>query len=322
MKKYSMLVWTSGVLGALLAVCGWCFGGGESAGAAPLTAAGDGLRALSLSGGAGNFLAWLLLLLLALLPVALLIWRGECRREEERCSSADFLLYAAVPVLFAGGWFAVNGTGEEVIGDFAPLAALGTAAALVLAWGVLELLIRAEREDSAALAGLFRGLCLACAGLMAFAAVFSALTALLTAFGSLPEESVLAAFGEYGLSNALNLMVLALRLLLELVPRMLTAVTLVWGAELAGALAGLEFTGESVALCRRTAGGCVRVVKCTLLCGVCANVLQLLLLGRLYDSAFSVDFPLLPLALTLGLLLVCRALERGKQLQDDNDSII
>lgn len=305
-KKYLPVCGSAG-LGLLLAAVNWCCGAGQGAEifSAPLALAGEGLRALSLSGTAGNFLAWTLLLLAALSPAALLAWRSA-HRAGEKVRPADFLLYLAVPVLLAALWWAANPSGDFLEG-MRGAAALGTAAALVLAWGVLELLAQARSGEGEALARLFRLLFLVCAVLTAFAGTVNALSVLLAGVDG---------------AELLELAVLGARTALDLVPVLLTALTLTWGAELAAALAGTAFTQETVELCRRTAGGCVRVVQWTVLCAVCANLLQLALLGQLSSSQFSVDFPIFSLALALGMLLLCRCLERGKQLQDDNDSII
>ena len=53
-----------------------------------------------------------------------------------------------------------------------------------------------------------------------------------------------------------------------------------------------------------------------------ANLLQLLMMGRLLNSHFSISLPLFPLLLSAALFLLCRCLQRGKELQDDSDSII
>lgn len=72
----------------------------------------------------------------------------------------------------------------------------------------------------------------------------------------------------------------------------------------------------------RTAENCRRVAQATVLLAVLANLLQLVQGGNLHSSRFSNNLPLFPLPLSAALFLLCRCLQRGKELQDDSDSII
>ena len=50
--------------------------------------------------------------------------------------------------------------------------------------------------------------------------------------------------------------------------------------------------------------------------------MKLALVGVIPQVQFSLDLPLLPLTLTAALYLLCRCVQRGRELQEDNDSII
>ena len=50
--------------------------------------------------------------------------------------------------------------------------------------------------------------------------------------------------------------------------------------------------------------------------------MKLALVGVIPQVQFSLDLPLLPLPLAAALYLLCRCIQRGKELQEDNDSII
>ena len=52
------------------------------------------------------------------------------------------------------------------------------------------------------------------------------------------------------------------------------------------------------------------------------NLLQLALFSRLSTLHFSLNFPVIPLLLSAALYLLCRCVQRGRELQEDNDSII
>ena len=124
--------------------------------------------------------------------------------------------------------------------------------------------------------------------------------------------------GGYGLT----VVVLAIAAVLTLIPDLLAALTLTWGADLAEALGDTTFTREAVLLCQRTADRCRTVAVATMLIAVVTNLLQLLLLGVLRSAFYSVTVPVIPLVLSVALYLLCRCLRRGKELQDDSDSII
>ena len=55
---------------------------------------------------------------------------------------------------------------------------------------------------------------------------------------------------------------------------------------------------------------------------VLGNLGQLALLEQLRSVSFRLALPLTSLALSAGLFLLCRLLERGRTLQADSDSII
>ena len=105
-------------------------------------------------------------------------------------------------------------------------------------------------------------------------------------------------------------------------PGLLAALTVAWGGRLAAALGGSAFDEAGVALCARTAAACKAVVQATVVLTVLGDLTQLALLEHLRSVSFSLTFPLMSLALSAGLFLLCRLLERGLALQRDSDSII
>ena len=55
---------------------------------------------------------------------------------------------------------------------------------------------------------------------------------------------------------------------------------------------------------------------------VSGNLIQLVLLEQMHNTYFSLAMPLVSLMLSAGLMLLCRCLQRGRELQEDSDSII
>ncbi len=326
--------------GAALAGCGLALlarmgnADGAAALSLPFRALGEGLRQLSLSGFGGNLAAWLIVAAVCALPLVLL----ALVRRKRGAAPEDWLLWLAVPELFALLWFLVNPThmgGPSVPADlvrgFYPLAVGGTLLSTLLAWGTLCLLRGLEGAPQTRLAAAFQPLLTVCALLLAFGAAWGRTAELaerwvtVTGGNTASNDPLSAVLGGNSLSSTpleLTLGVLVLLALLRLVPDLLAALTLLWGARLAGALGRAAFGEEAVALCGETAALCRRVAQATVLLALGANLLQLLLFPLLYNSSFSVDLPLFSLALSAGLYLLCRCLQRGRDLQADSDSII
>ena len=95
-----------------------------------------------------------------------------------------------------------------------------------------------------------------------------------------------------------------------------------WGARLARALEREPFGAETVELCRITAERCRRTAQCAILLCVGGNLLQLLLLPQLRKVSFTMTLPLVSVALSAALFLLCRYFQQGKAIHDDNQSII
>lgn len=306
------LYWIGGAAALGLAV--WALGrgwsGGQSGAFDPLTALGQALRALSLSGIWGNLGAWMAVLLLSALPVLALALLGRGPRGWE-----DWLPVLAAPVLFSGLYIAVNPTLlGEVVSVCYPMAAVTTALSLLAAWIVLKLLRGLDGAPEEKLARAFSALLTGCALLLAFQTTCGQAAAL----GERWSAAVAGSTSPVGFT----LWMLALLAVLNVVPGLLAALTMVWGSELAAVLGAPSFQQEGVELCRRTAVFCRRVAVATVLLAVLANLLQLALLGQLRSTYFSVALPLLSLMLSAGLFLLCRCLQRGRALQEDSDSII
>ena len=291
---------------------------------APIELAGGLLRELSLSGPGGNVLAWALVLLAAGLPLLLLVLppnRG--RRHWE-----DALLPISSLLLIGLAFCAANP--NYLNGDFGTtwlIAAAVVWVSLLVFWGVLRLLRGMEEAPLERLSGVLRILLVGCAALLVFAAASRGSGAiveinnlqqdwtLFLAVASVPEPSGLT--GDQALNIALALP------LVELIPDLLGAWMLLLAADLTTALARDPFGEESVGRCVTTARWSRLAIQATLVLALGVNLVKL----ARYDSLItevkvSLDLPLIPLILSAALYLLCRCVQRGRELQEDNDSII
>ena len=273
---------------------------------APILWYGQNLRALSLSGFAGNLGAWALVLLVSALP--LFLWKkgGEGR----------FLVLSSI-VLLLGQYFAVNPSQLNTpLRDAYPLIALQTALSLLAAWWVLRWLRSLRERESTRLTGTFRTMFRVCAYLLTAFSAFWTVTDLRTRWLSVAQGNTADPDG-LGLTFA----VMVLLAVLRFIPDLLAGLTLLLSGELAAELDG-GFDTVSVDLCRRVADTCALAARVTVLTAASVNLAQMLFLESLRNSSFSLELPLFTLALSAGLMLLCRILERGKVLQEDSDSII
>ena len=291
---------------------------------APIELAGGLLRELSLSGPGGNVLAWAIVLLAAGLPLLLLVLppnRG--RRHWE-----DFFLPASSLLLIGLAFCAVNPSYlDRFFGSTLLIAAAVIWVSLLVFWGVLRLLRGMEEAPLEKLSGVLRILLVGCAALLVFAAASRVSGAiveinnlqqdwtLFLAVASVPEPSGLT--GDQALNIALALP------LVELIPDLLGAWMLLLAADLTTALARDPFGEESVGRCVTTARWSRLAIQATLVLALGVNLVKLARYDSLITEAkVSLDLPLIPLILSAALYLLCRCVQRGRELQEDNDSII
>ncbi len=285
----------------------------EGKGPCPVTALGQWLRGMSLGGGNGNALAWLVALLLSLAPAAV-VWLllGRTKRRW-----ADALILLSVPLVFAALFFAVNPTLGGAMGWLLPSAALSMAGAAFLAWVVLRFLgalADAPRERLAAALGV---LLVGCGIWMALAAAWNGVTQ-----WQAGAEAVRAANTGAKEAAERTVAVQGVLALLELLPSLLGAAALIWGGRLAGRMGLAPFSEESLALCGSTAELCRWAAGAAVLLELLAGLVQLLLFSSLTSTSFHVTLNLVPLAVTAALYLLCRWFQQGWELKADNDSII
>lgn len=292
---------------------------------APIELAGGLLRELSLSGPGGNVLAWALVLLVSCLPLLLLVLpRGRGRWHGE-----DLLLPGCALLFLVLAFCLVNPTWQPspIFPEVWMLAAFGIWGMGLVSWLVLRLLRGLEEGTMEKVSAVLRVLLVGCAALLVFAAALHGSRAVAAAVdGPAPEQIAMGQLITGGpfdrVMSAGSLWLTAVLALAELVPNLLAAWVLLLAADLTDALALGPFSGESAARCAATARRCRLAIQLTLALALGGNLVKLALVGVIPQVQFSLDLPLLPLTLAAALYLLCRCIQRGKELQEDNDSII
>ena len=295
------------------------------AGYAQLEEAGAWLRQLSLSGAGGNVLAWALVLLVSCLPLLLLVLpRGRGRWHGE-----DLLLPGCALLFLVLAFCLVNPTWQPspIFPEVWMLAAFGIWEMGLVSWLVLRLLRGLEKGTMEKVSAVLRVLLVGCAALLVFAAALHGSRAVAAAVdGPAPEQIAMGQLITGGpfdrVMSAGSLWLTAVLALAELVPNLLAAWVLLLAADLTDALALGPFSGESAARCAATARRCRLAIQLTLALALGGNLVKLALVGVIPQVQFSLDIPLIPLILSAALYLLCRCVQRGRELQEDNDSII
>ena len=295
------------------------------AGYAQLEEAGAWLRQLSLSGAGGNVLAWALVLLVSCLPLLLLVLpRGRGRWHGE-----DLLLPGCALLFLVLAFCLVNPTWQPspIFPEVWMLAAFEIWGMGLVSWLVLRLLRGLEEGTMEKVSAVLRVLLVGCAALLVFAAALHGSRAVAAAVdGPAPEQIAMGQLITGGpfdrVMSSGSLWLTAVLALAELVPKLLAAWVLLLAADLTDALALGPFSGESAARCAATARRCRLAIQLTLALALGGNLVKLALVGVIPQVQFSLDLPLLPLPLAAALYLLCRCIQRGKELQEDNDSII
>ncbi len=320
-RKHIALLLCAALASALLGLAGQAVNPNGLMGL--LSASGQGLRELSLTGPWGNLAAWAITLAITLLPLLLLVLpknRGPLVWE-------DWLLPITGVVGFCMVFFSVNPTLLPLtLPQVWPFASLCVYCSMPVAWLVLRVLRRLEEQEADRLAGALRFLLWACALLAAFGTAFSRIAG----FAAQASQALSGVAGPelFGMGNSMTdtvtggLILQFLLLLLPLAADLFTAFLLAQAASLTAVLKEGLFSQEAVERCNITARFCRQMVVWSALLTVLKNLLQLTFLAFPLQSQFRVYIPLSSLVLAAALYLLCRCLQQGKALQEDNQSII
>lgn len=278
--------------------------------AAPVNALGQALRGLSLSGTGGNAAAWVITLVVSLLPLIPFLLLRRKRKAAE-----DWVLVLLIPQLFALIYYAVNPTLiDSMAAAFLPVGQLGVILATAVTWLVLAFLRALAEAPGEQLAAAVGVLLTGCALLLAFGAGANQAAAWRSA-----AESVRS--GNTG-DVSFTLIMLAVLGVLRAAPYLLGAAALLWGGRLVEAVGREPFSRDTVQLCDRTALACRMAAEAAVILALTVNLLQLMAFSLLVKVDFQVELNLLPLALAGAMFLLSRWMRQGLALREDNDSII
>lgn len=281
----------------------------------PFAQIGAGLRWLSLSGAAGNAVAWVLYVALGLLP--LLTWLGL--RRMGKVEPPDLLLMLLTPVLLVVLYNMVNPFGSMLSGS-APMldiykAQFGAVVYVILVgWLVLRILHRFTHADQA---GLYQWLS---RFVMLSAALF-----VVSAFGGCFGELVgtirdVRAGNTDGGSLTLTYLLSGLRCLVDAVPLLMDTAAALLALDLLDAMAADSHSQAAAA--EHLAGWCRMTLIVTTVVSIAFHVLQMLVMDNLRNVSASVVLPVSSITFLLICMAAARIVAENKALRDENDLYI
>lgn len=278
------------------------------AAALPFTLAGQGLRLLSLAGGAGNLAAILLYAAICLSPLLLLLRKSRSRE--------DWLLLPLSAGLFGVLYLMINPglMPENLSGTAGTLIFCGMVYSLLLTWGILKLLRRAQTMDVYTSLRLLLTGCAVLWIVMGFGVGFGNFrtdVARIQAGNTMDGINLLPTF----LFRFLVYATTALEYTLD-------AALMLLGAALLRELEADPYSERCLASAAKISGLCRRFLAVIVLNALAVNVGQILCAPILYDIDISVRVPVFSAALVFGAMALTQLLAQGKELKEDNDLFI
>lgn len=285
----------------------------------PFEQLGLGLRALSLSGWAGNVAAVVLYAALCLLPAAFLEFLHRRRKvypEDALLAVLSVLLFGVIYLMINPGLI-VDWLGAAAGSQMGKALLGGVVYSVLCGYALLRVLRLFFAADTGRLQKYLAGLLGVLNLLFVYLAFGACFGGLLDAFESLRAGNV----GNEGNLGA-SYVFLVLQYLVDALPYVLDVLVVFSALRLLGALRTDRYSAESVAAAESLARLCGRALAATILANIGFNLLQLVFAKRLNVVSGIVELPLLSLAFVLALLLLARFIGENKRLREDNDLFI
>lgn len=282
----------------------------------PLEQTGRLLRALSLSGGLGNAAAWVIFLVLGLLPAGYLAYRAAKRKA----GAQDLLLLLLSVILTGGLYLFINPSDFQVL---VPVNGLQEAGKYIVGTafysvGFGYLILRAVRSPRA------RG----AAGLKAVLAVIIVLLAAKILFIALPDTAALvkqtgeantgAARASIDVTGFFQWFAFGIRTLSD----GMDIAVLVMGIRLLDELVKDRYSETACNASKRLDKTCRAAVTVTVAGCIILNLTQLLAGKYLLKADYTVQIPLVSVAVIMAVMLGSRYLAEGKEIKEENDLFI
>lgn len=279
----------------------------------PFGPIGNGLRTMSLLGNAENILAWMIFVILSLIPAA--IWLLLHQRSSVKC---DILLLILSPVLAVVLYNCVNPFDSflaTVAGPEMLQAQYGAVVYVILiGWLILRTVHAFRTADEAA---LYRALGI----FLKLLGVLFVISAFGSCFGDLLNDiDALRKGNQNSGSLTLTYVFLALHCITDALPPLLNTAAVIMALKLLNAFT--EESEHTPAYAEQLAKWCGTTLTITAIVTMVFHVLQMLCLPHLRNLDVSVSMPIGSVTFLLVCLIAARIIAENKQLRDDNELFI
>lgn len=285
----------------------------------PFEQMGRLFQALSLSGSAGNLLAWLLYVLLCLSPLILYLWKSRKKKVEKE----DHLLLLLTGVLFLVLYYMINpGKMGMVFGSEAGRVVGraflgGSIYSVLIAYGALKALrifLHAEKVEVQKYLVYLLG----------FLNILFVLHVFGLSFGGYLEARQSFRAGNTDPSQNLFLSELFLLLvhLVRALPYFLSIFLVNHLMELFDEMRKDRFSEETVKKAHGLTRLSVKVMVAIVLSGTGIHVLQLIFMKGILSISGALVIPVMPMIFVLGVLLMTQLISENRMLKEDNDLFI
>lgn len=278
----------------------------------PFVKAGEILRNLSLSGGMGNLAAIGLYVLLCVAPL-LLIRRGDGWR-------VNGLLVVGSAVMFWVMWLMVNPGMMPVTmrNEVGKAIYAGTIYSVMITWGVLKLMSRADLTVQEKIYEALRIFLLICAGQFVFVGLGMGM-------GQFRSQMNALAGSNTALSDAQlmpTVVFLALDFCFGLMENLMVAWILVLGTRLLDAMEEDPYSELTHKMSGIIFDWCKKTIPLVAVANLMLNLGQVVLAPILLNVELRLRLPTLSLAVAFGMMALTRLLGEGKAIKEDNDLFI
>lgn len=298
----------------------------------PFSELGSLLRAMSLSGAAGNAFAFAAYIIISLIPAAFLL----VKLVKKRAKAEDVLLAVMSGYLFYLMYMMVNpgsmgnvGMGSE---SFGKAVLSGVFWSMLIGWLVLKLLRFVKGKDTKSILNMLGILFALAAAVAVFSAAYIGVAGLkadieaVKAGNTGVSDPMFSGYMMEGMDVSGDLMptiaFLVFRFLASLIPVAADILILLSAKRLAQRLKEDRYSNEVVGISEKLARLCKYAVVIIVLSSIALNLIQLLAAASLRTMNFISNIPLGSVILALIMLLLSRYFTESRKLKQENEMFV
>lgn len=280
------------------------------------------LRMLSVSGSVGNVLAWVLYILISLIPAA--VWVLLYRRGKTMAEDLFLWAFSVLLLIFLymtvnpSVLFALTGASTKVVSVSMLVSSCAvTLDSLILLYFMIRLLHYCRKIEDQKLIRNLRYFFYVVGFVLVMVFFTGGLSGFIEAMEKVKEGNT-----GFGASFTCTYVLLALKQVVEYLPVLAEWILALFAIWLLSAMEQDIYGEETVKAAERMARICPALLLVTLSLTVLCNILNLFWQSESYQVSLSVNVPLFYIGYSIVLLLISRSLAAGRRLKQDHDLFI